>query len=155
MIEDNEEEESEDEDEEMEQNENDISINVDEDSQSESSAKRRKLDLTGPSDDGGSDQPGKVLPDLILDDTETKDKIFTNVNPDLVIQFAETSEMIEDAAPEPEVTRAKVVTKSSLSTIPTRENSVNSVSVSEDKNEEDESDFEIPDIDVGDDSDDE
>lgn len=156
VIEDDEEEESEDEDEEMEENENDGSLNADEQSQLESSAKRRKIDISESSADGGSDQPEKVLPDIVLEDTKIKEKIFTNVNPDLVIQFAETSEMVEDVVPEPEVTRAEVVTKSSLGTISTPENPVaTSVSVSVDKSEQDESDFEIPDIDVGDDSDDE
>lgn len=153
---DEEEEESENEDEEMEENENDGSLNVDEESQLESSAKRRKIDISESSAGGGSDQPETVLPGIVLEDTKTKEKIFTNVNPDLVIQFAETSEIVEDVVPEPEATRTEVVTKSSVGTIPTPENPVaTSVSVSVDKNEHDESDFEIPDIDVGDDSDDE
>ncbi|CUM52728.1 Pre-rRNA-processing protein RIX1 [Debaryomyces fabryi] len=151
VIEDDEEE-SETEDEEMEQNDNDGSLKVDE--EFESSTKRRKID-TSESSVGGNEQPEQNLPKIVPEDSKTNEKIFTNVNPELIIQFAETSEKVEDVVPEPEATRTEVLTESTSEAVPTLENQI-ATSITVDKDENDDSDFEMPDIVVGDDdSDDE
>jgi len=143
-------EESETEDEEMEQGNIDGSLEVDE--ESESSTKRRKID-TSESSVGGNEQSEQKLPKVVPEDNKANEKIFTNVNPELIIQFAETSEKVEDVVPEPEVTRTEVLTKSSSET---SSKSQSAASINVDQDGSDDSDFEMPDIVVGDDdSDDE
>lgn len=144
----------------MDQSEEEVdeeeNISVHEEEEMGSDNKRRKISISGSSTsvgDGDLSITTQKIPDVVVE-IKDQEKLFTNdkIKPELVIQFAERTDIIEPTQSEAATTSVEPIPINSL---PEPISVVDTISVTENVEEKDDSDFEMPSIDLGGDSDNE